>query len=425
MRALFAVLAAAMMFAVKARDITLAIDTTGSRREAFPHGAPCVGYSADPKAGGDEAFVLACRHAGGWLFHTTVCDDATLAFCAEYELRLFVVLSGSPKEVNKTFARLAKSPHRKVIAGFQLGADAKGGPDPTLWRRIAAQAAKEFPGVKIALPVEGLDSPIFGQMKDHLAHVTHLVVDARKESAPYARLKGIAEQLRCSSDKSVSKLRLLAAGPGNLPGRTDGQASAPATVAWQMHWIMSALAVRRTDGVFVGRPYRPDGVGRAMRHLWVVTNLNRTLVAHGEGASSGKAADVRSSATAAKASVGLDDEEDLIELQDAEQSGPVPNACSNVAAGKPGDVEYLALMAPPTKDDGQHGCLVLVNTTGERAKLSLNVNGQGGSAGPWRHGLVPDESREIKMRDFTRTCGGKPFAETLEPGEVAFIDFRF
>ena len=74
-----------------AADLTLSIDTKAPARPSFPHGAPCVGYATDPQAGGEEAAV-ACRRAGAWLFRTALCDDATLAFCAQYGLRLFVVL---------------------------------------------------------------------------------------------------------------------------------------------------------------------------------------------------------------------------------------------------------------------------------------------------------------------------------------------
>jgi hypothetical protein len=41
----------------------------------------------------------------------------------------------------------------------------------------------------------------------------------------------------------------------------------------------------------------------------------------------------------------------------------------------------------------------------------------------WRRRLVPDETKGT-MRDSTRERGGKPFAETIEPGEVTFLDFR-
>ena len=115
---------------------------------------------------------------------------------------------------------------------------------------------------------------------------------------------------------------------------------------------------------------------------------------------------------------------DGIELSDAWTPGPAPVACANVAVGKPGDVEYLVLLAPPIPDDGQRVCLVLVNTTGERVTIHLDVNKSGGNVtSGWRRRLVPDAEKGA-MRNSTRERSGKPFAETVEPGEITFMDFR-
>jgi len=412
----------ALALAAAAKDLTLAIDTTGPARDAFPHDAPCVGYAADPQVGDEEA-VLACRRAGAWLFRSSRCDDATLAFAAQYGLRLFVVLDGDLKTIGATLARLGESPHKKVVAGLQLGAEPSGGADPTMWRRIAETAARKFRGTAIALPVKDLDSPLYAKMAGYLGPVSHLIVDLRDAPAPYERLEAIAAKLRRSQDKSVAKLRLWAVGPGRLAGTPDDKVSAPAAVAWQMHWIMSALAVNLTDGVFIERPCRADDFGRALRHLWAVTTKSRLIVGHGEGATAFAAAQKKPKAPA---DVSLDDEGGVgdLELNDATSAGCAPTACANVAAGKTGDVEYLVLAAPPVKDEGRCISLVVVNTSGEHVKLSVDVDKKGGNAsGGFRRRLVPDAEKG-EMRDSTRQRGGKPLAETVESGEVTFFDFR-
>jgi len=419
MKGLATVFLAGMAFAAVAKDLTIAIDTTAPKRDAFPHYVPCVGYAADPKAG-DEAAALACRRAGAWLFHTSLCDDATLEFCDLYGLRLFVVLDGDQKAAIATVNRLAQSPHKGVVAGLQLGADPTGGADPSMWKKVASVAARQFPKAAVALPVKSPDSPMLAAMNVGLESVTHLVVDLRDATAPYERLEAVAKKLRKSSDKRLAKLRLWVVGPGQVAGLKDANAA----LAWQMHWIMSAFAVDSTDGVFVERPYRADDFGLAMRHFWAVTTGNRSLVGHGEGAAP---TPVKKAAKKPAATISLDDEgigNDVIELGEAETRGPAPVACANVAAGKNGDIEYLVLLAPPVEKDGQRVCLVLVNTTGERVKLSIDVNKKGGSVSSgWRRRLVPDEEKGV-MRNSTRERWGNPFSETIEQGEVTFLDFR-
>lgn len=414
---------ACVALASAAGDLTLSIDTKGPKRNAFPHGAPCVGYAVDPKAGGEEA-VKACRRAGAWLFRTSLCDDDTLEFCDQYGLRLFIVLDGDQKTVAATLNRLAQSPHKAVIAGLQLGADPPGGADPSMWRRLAVLAAKQLPQVSIAIPVKDLDSPIFRAMEGSFSPVSHLIVDLRDATAPYERLESIAAKLRGSSDKSVAKLRIWALGPGRLPGKSDEDAASSTALAWQMHWIMAALAIDCADGVFVDRPYQADDFGLAMRYLWTATTRNRTLAGHGEGASVASKA-VQETSKPASFDLSFDDAGvDEIELSDAWTPGPAPLACANVAAGKPGDVEYLVLMAPPVPEDGQQVCLVIVNSTAEPVTLHLDVNKSGGNVSTgWRSRLVPDENTGA-MRNSTRERTSKPFTEVIAPGEVTFLDFR-
>lgn len=406
-----------------AGEVTFTIDTTGPSRNAFPHDAPFVGYAADPQAGGEEAAV-ACRRAGAWLFRTTKADDATLKFCAQYGLRLFLVLDGDQKECVAALNRLSQNPDKGVIAGLQIGSDPSGKTDSATLRKVAALAARLFPNTPLALPVKDLNSASYTALAGSVAPFTHLMVDLRDAPAPYEKLEGIAGKLRRSPDKSVSELRLWAVGPGRLASMAEGEESSPKAVAWQMHWIMAAMAVDRTDGVFLERAYRADDFGLAMRHLWAVTTLCRKLVGHGEGATEGEA---KQSAKAAHGAAGLSldgDDFGSLELDDAYTPGPAPVACANVAAGKPGDVEYLAFLGPPMDKDGSRVFIFIVNTSGESMKISVDVNKNGGNVSSgWRRRLVPDAEKGV-MLNSTRERFSKPLAETVEPGEVTFLDFR-
>ena len=98
----FAALAAVVCCA---KDVTIDLDCNAAKRAFFSHGGIPIGYVDNPKAG-DEAAVLACRRAGAWMFHTSVCDDATLAFLSKYGIRIVLVLDGDLKSMIATLTRL-------------------------------------------------------------------------------------------------------------------------------------------------------------------------------------------------------------------------------------------------------------------------------------------------------------------------------
>lgn len=425
MKGVLLLLFAGVTLASAAREFTLPIDTTGFHRESLPYGVPFVGYSADPKAADDDASVAACRRAGAWFFRTTLCDDATLRFCNKYAMKLFVVLDGDKESNLAALRRLAESPDKAAIAGFQLGTDPKGGADPTVWKAQVAVAARLFPKALVALPVNDIASPLYEKMQGGFAPVTHFIVDLRDAPVPYERIDRLARQIKDLSDKAAAKIRLLAVGPGRLAGMADAEAAAPKALAWQMHWIMSAMAVDRMDAVFVERPYRADDFGLVMRSLWAEAYRNPILVAHGEGSTASVTA--KKKAKAPTANVALDDanESEALELNDAVTPGSAPTACGRVAAGKPGDVEYLVLSAPPVERWGERVCVFLVNTTGEKAVISVSAGKKGGDVTRgWRRRLVPD-GKKGAMVSSVRERFGDLLSETVEPGEVTFFDFRF
>ena len=411
-----------------AKEVTISLDSATRGRSFRPDGAMRIGYAADPVAGGEDA-ALACRRAGAWSFRSSKCDDATLAFLAKYNLRVFLLLDGEAKEMIETLNRIGKGPYAEVVMGVQLGTDPTGGADASKWRTVARVAAKILPERPIALPVKDEKSPILVEMREALSLVTHLMVDLRGEAAPYAKLNRMSRGLRTSSDEKRKGLRLWAVAPGKLPGLADGKADSPAALAWQAHWAMSALAVSSVDGVFFDRPCRKDDFGLMMRHLWVSLAIHPTLIAHGEGATTAAPAQKKTGASAA--AIALDDDSDLEiggeSVAETFQDGAAPLACANVAAGRTGDLEYLAFIEKEGEPEDTQICLFVVNTSGERVRLKVNLKSKSGQTGSgFRRRLTPDAKTGGMFNQTTERLHNplKPFDEWVERGEIAFIDFR-
>ena len=171
-------------FACAAKDVTVDLDCNSPKRAFFSHGVIPVGYMDSPRPG-DEAAALACRRAGAWIFHTSACDDATLAFLDRYGMRMVLVLDGDLKTVVGTLTRILKSEHAKVLAGVQFGLDPTGGEDLGKWRSALAAVARAKLKCPISLPVKDLDSPIIKRMLGYFGSVTHLTGDLRDTRAPF------------------------------------------------------------------------------------------------------------------------------------------------------------------------------------------------------------------------------------------------
>lgn len=411
------------------KEVTISLDSATQGRSFRPDGALRIGYAANPAVGGEDA-ALACRRAGAWSFRSSKCDDATLAFLAKYGLRVFLLLDGEAKEMIETLNRIGKGPYAEVVMGVQIGNDPADGANAGKWRTVASVAAKNFPGRPIALPVNDERSPILTESREPLSLVTHLMVDLRGEASPYAKLNRLALDLRASSDEKRKGLRLWAVAPGKLSGLADGKADSPAVLAWQAHWAMSALAVDSTDGIFFDRPCGKDDFGLLMRHLWASLAVHPTLIAHGEGASA--AAPVRQKkAGASAAAIALDDDGDLEiggeSIAETFQAGTAPVACANVAAGRTGDLEYLAFIEKEGEPEDTQICLFVVNTSGERVRLKVNLKSKSGQTGSgFRRRLTPDAKTGGMFNQTTERLHNplKPFDEWVEPGEITFLDFR-
>lgn len=410
-----------------AKEVTISLDSAVRGRSLFPNGALRIGYATDPVAGGEDAALL-CRRAGAWSFRSSKCDDATLAFLAKYGLRVFLLLNGEAKEMIETLNRIGKGPYAKVIMGVQIGNDPADGANAEKWRTVARVAAKNFPGRPIALPVNDERSPILTESREPLSFVTHLMVDLRGEVAPYAKLSKLALALRASSERNLKKIRLWTIASCRLPGQTGGQADSPAALAWQAHWVMSALAVDTVDGVFFDRLCGKDDFGLLMRNLWTSLYIHPTLIAHGEGASTVTVGKKKSTAPVIK--MDLDDEDIVMggeSIEETMAAGNAPQACANVAAGRTGDLEYLAFIEKAGAPEDTQICLFVVNTSGERVRLKVNLKSKSGLTGPgFRSSLTPDVKTGGMFNRTTERLHDplKPFGEWIEPGEIAFMDFR-
>lgn len=413
-----------------AKDVSIDLDCTSPKRPFFRDGTIPVGYSADPKPG-DEAAALACRRSGAWIFHTSKCDDETLAFLSEYGMRMVLVLDGDLKTVVGTLTRVATGKYKHVLMGVQFGRDPTGGEDLGKWRSALAAVARTKLKCPIALPVKDFDSPIVRRMLGYFGSVTHLMVDLRDTPAPFEKLKKLSVQLEQSSDASLRRLKLWTLAPACLPDTPAEKRSSPETLAWQTHWFMTAFAIDKVENVFFDRPYLQDDFGFMLRHLWATTTRTQNLFAVGESAAMIK---VETAATQKK-KVTTEDDLKLVgaeslnveELAAALTAGTPLTACAKLADGRLGDLQYLALFADPDagEEEGSGGrmCLLMVNTTGERVKVGVNLNTRlGGSGNGFRRRFVPD-GKTGRMSVSLRERFGR-VSEELEPGEVTFVSFR-
>ena len=417
-------------FACAAKDVTVELDPASPKRAFFSHGVIPVGYMDTPRPG-EEAEALACRRAGAWIFHTSACDDATLAFLDRYGMRMVLVLDGDLKTVVGTLTRVLKSEHAKVLAGVQFGWDPTGGEDLGKWRSALAAVTRAKLKCPIALPVKDFDSPIIKRMLGYLGPVTHLAVDLRDTPAPFEKLKRLSVMLERSPDASLRKLKLWALAPALLPGAPKEKLSSPETLAWQTHWFMTAFAVEKVEAVYFDRPYLPDDFGYMLRHLWATATRTQNLIAAGESAAIVKVETVETQkkrvTTEEDLSLTSADTLNVGQLAAILSAGTPLTACAKVADGRLGDLQYLALFANPDpgEEEGSGGrmCLLLVNTTGEKVKVNVRLNTRyGGSGNGFRRRFVPDEKTGKMSASLRERFGG--LSEELEPGEVTFVSFR-
>lgn len=410
-----------------ARDVTAQADSRATPRPFYTDGFFRVGYAADPVVGGEDA-ALRCRRAGAWTFRTSKCDDKTLEFLHRYGLRIVLVPEGDMKTCVSALTRIGKGPYADVIGGVQLGSDPTGGTaeDLAKWRAVAGAVRRSLPKAAVALPVRDEKSEIVAKLTSAAPGITHLIVDLTDAPAPYGRLDRISRALRVSPNKALQRLKLWAVAPGEAKA-----AKGALEVAWRMHWVFSAFAVERTDGVFFAREYGADDFGLVMRHLWATARVHPHLMGHGEGA----AVEVQAQKKERK-DVATPDDMDLEssdalaidDLEEAVSAGFAPQACANVAEGRAGDLEYLVFAQDPgVADDKSQMCVAVVNTTGEPVKLGVKLKSRTGFTGwgYWRQMKPDPETGAFSNLTFPRAPRDQnQFVETIAPGEISFLDFR-
>ena len=94
-----------------------------------------------------------------------------------------------------------------------------------------------------------------------------------------------------------------------------------------------------------------------------------------------------------------------------------PKACANLADGKNGDVEYLALA-----NGSDRLCLVMVNTSGRRTKYSLETKGKKTGNCTIRRMYVDPGTKKVKREAYGGySQPGLPYVSYVEPDAVETV----
>ena len=399
-----------------AKDFSTLVDLAPAQPLAkVPKNFPGFGYVCDPKVGGEET-VLEYRHSGAWVLKTKVCDEKTLEFLKRNRISILLTLDGARDKINADLRRIADGKFGSAIAGFLLGdrVDGGGEAEAEKWRATVASIRRLFPNTPIAIPAKDAKPPMLKMLADRIREVNHLVCDFTDVAAPYKKLKEIAKAVNFGSNKDMKRMRLWVIAPDRLPGSAESTRSDFKTISWKVHWMMSAYAVETVDAVLFNEPMRPDEFGYTLRYLGQAFRDHGTVLMHGESASS-------EAAKSKNSSPDLDqDFDDLTGGFGGEDNMKIiasPKACANLADGKKGDVEYLALA-----NGSDRLCLVMVNTSGRRTKYSIETKGKKTGNCTIRRMYVDPETKKV-MREAFGGYGqpGLPYTSYVEPDAVETV----
>lgn len=402
--------------ATAAKDFSTLVDLAPAQPLArVPKNFPGFGYVCDPKVGGEET-VLEYRHSGAWVLKTRVCDDKTLEFLKKNRISILLTLDGSREKINADLRRIANGRFESAIAGFLLGdrVDGGGEAEAEKWRAVVASIRRLFPKTPIAIPAADAKPPMLKMLADRIREVNHLVCDFTDVAAPYKRLKEIAKAVNFGSSRDMKRMRLWVIAPDRMPGSAESTRSDFKTISWKVHWMMSAYAVETVDAVLFNEPMRPDDFGYTLRYLGQAFRDHGIVLMHGESASS-------EAAKSKNSSPDLDqDFDDLTGGFGGEDNMKIiasPKACANIADGKNGDVEYLALA-----NGSDRLCLVMVNTSGRRTKYSIETKGKKTGNCTIRRMYVDPETKKMTREAFGGYCQpGLPYTSYVEPDAVETV----
>ena len=402
--------------AVTAKDFSTLVDLAPAQPLArVPKKFPGFGYVCDPKVGGEET-VLEYRHSGAWVLKTRVCDDKTLEFLKRNQIAILLVLDGSREKINADLRRIADGKYGSAIAGFLLGdrTDGGGETEAEKWRAVVSSIRRQFKDVPIAIPAADAKPPLAKMLADRIREVNHLVFDFSKVPAPYKKLKDIAKAVNFGSSRDMKRMRLWVIAPDRMPGSDESTRSDFKTISWKVHWMMSAYAVETVDAVLFNEPMRPDEFGYTLRYLGQAFRDHGVVLMHGESASS-EAAKSKSSSP--------DLEQDFDDLtggfggEDNMKIVASPKACANLADGKNGDVEYLALA-----NGSDRLCLVMVNTSGRRTKYTVETKGKKTGDCTIRRMYVDPGTKKVKREAYGGySQPGLPYVSYVEPDAVETV----
>ena len=400
--------------AAAAKDFSTTIDLAPAQPLArVPKKFPGFGYVCDPKVGGEET-VLEYRHSGAWALKTKVCDDKTLEFLVRNRISILLVLDGTREKINADLKRIADGKYGAAIAGFQLGDRPDGDADAEKWRAAVASIRRRFKDTPIAIPAADAKPPMAKMLADRMRDVSKLVYDFSKVPAPYKKLKEITKSITFGGNKDLKRMRLWVIAPDRMPGSDESARSDFKTTSWKIHWMMSAYAVEAVDAVLFNQPMQPDDFGYTLRYLGQAFRDHGTVLTHGESAS----------ADAAKSKTSSPDlEQDFDDLtggfggEDNMKIIASPKACANLADGKTGDVEYLALA-----NDSDRLCLVMVNTSGKRTKYTVETKGKKTGNCTIRRMFLDPETKKVKREAFGGYGQpGLPYTSYVEPDAVETV----
>ena len=400
--------------AATAKDFSTTIDLAPAQPLArVPKKFPGFGYVCDPKVGGEET-VLEYRHSGAWVLKTKVCDDKTLEFLTRNRISILLVLDGSREKINADLRRIADGNFGPAIAGFQLGDQPDGEGDAEKWRAVVSSIRRQFKDTPIAIPAADAKPPMAKMLADRMRDVSKLVYDFSKVPAPYKQLKEITKTITFGGNKDLKRMRLWVIAPDRMPGSDESTRSDFKTISWKIHWMMSAYAVEAVDAVLFNQPMQPDEFGYTLRYLGLAFRDHGTVLTHGESASADAAKSKNSSP---------DLEQDFDDLtggfggEDNMKIVASPKACANLADGKTGDVEYLALA-----NESDRLCLVMVNTSGKRTKYSVETKGKKTGNCTIRRMYLDPETKKVKREAFGGYGQpGLPYTSYIEPDAVETV----
>lgn len=371
------------------------------------------GYVDDPVIGGEET-VLKYRQAGAWLLKTRKCDDETLRFLKKNKITILLVLDGARESIMADLKRIEDGGFESAVAGFVLGDDPAGGGDAEKWRSVVTGIKRRFDKKPIGIPAKNARPPMAKMLAAQMKLVSHYIFDLSGEKEPYRKLKSYLKGTASGSSKNLAHIRHWVIAPDRMPGSPESTRSEFKTMSWKIHWLMAAYATESVDTVIFNQPMKSDEFGSTLRYLGLAFRDHPYVMAHGETKSmdtmKGKnnSPDLEQDFDDVTGGFGGDDNFEVVVR---------PKACGNVADGKTGDVEYLVL-----RNGGDRICLVMVNTSGKRSYLTVDLKSKKTGNCTYRRMFIDPRTKKVTreaMGSFSQP--GFPFVAAVDPDCIETI----